>query len=203
MFHISTMTFTIVRIVTCLKWINWILSSCLADPSQPSNVLQRVFYSHVTYPLLSVLSTEHLWIDLITLNSIIYKSLMQLEKMTRYGSVHDSSSFFFYSFSLLFIVGGLSNLLAEYITQLPVDGMNGSLAAAIGYSLQAAPYTPLVRVYSSELHPGEILSYVFLMYLTQALFDSRRTAPSTMLTWLLGAFGGVALYEFQVQLYSR
>jgi len=212
MFDKSYLPYTIIRLVAILKLFNWILAFCLLDQSHTTpNILQQIFFSKVTSPLLSILNSDKLWLDLILLNTIMFKSLLSLEKIVvRLGPPFQDSTnnVSIHAFLLICILGGLSNFIAEYMTGRPVieQGMNASVAACLGYSLQVAPHTPLLRVFDVSLTPGEILSYVFITFLTHAWIDSRsssnRTSSSRILTWIIGAFLGIAFYEFQLQIYS-
>ena len=205
MFDKSNMVFSAIRLIEVLKIINWLLSFCLLDRSNNHNVLQRIFYYKFISPLFSILNADALlFIDLISLNTMIYTSFITLEKVVRLRSFFQDSSihsFGLYTFILTFILGGISNAIAEYMTERPVHGINGSLAACLGYSLHVAPNIPVLRVFDIELKPGEILSSVFLVYLSQILLNRRST--SMILTWVIGAMGGVALYELQVQTNSK
>lgn len=202
----STLAFSAIRIIEIVKVLNWILAFCLSDRSHSHNVLERIFYSKITSPLFSILNTDRMWMDFLGLNTIVYQTLYTLEKIVRIKAFQSSSviqSFSFYSFTLIFILGGLSNFMTEFVMERPIHGMNGSLAACLGYSLQVSSNRPLVTLLDVELKPGEILSYVFLAYLTHILLMDSRQSIGSMLSWVIGAIGGFSLYELQVLFYSR
>lgn len=208
MFDKANLAFTTIRLIEIFKLINWILSLCLLHRrSEPCNVLQRIFHSKFTSPLFSILNSDAILWDLILLNTIMYKCLFTLENVVRFRPsplFEDSFTnlYTIYSFILIFIFGGLSNFLAEYISSRPVvDGMNGSVAACLGYNLQVAPHTPLVTLFDVDLKPGEILSFVFITYVTHAMIGSNSVSSiSRIITWIVGASLGVFLYELQLQI---
>jgi len=211
MFDKSFVIFTFIRLIEILKFMNGILALCLKNRNQSyhKNVLQRIFDSKMIFtPLLCIFNSDRLWLDVLVLNTVIYNCLFTMETMVQLASPFQDTTHHVIVLCIILclILGGLSNFMATFITGRPVeDGMTGSLAVCLGYMLQLAPNIPVLNIMHVNFKPGEVLSYVFLTYLTHAMIDSThgRSLPSTrIITWILGALFGVALYEYQLQIYT-
>jgi hypothetical protein len=142
---------------------------------------------------------------------------------------------------LIFILGGLSNYIVESFListrNRPVrevvgviikDGMNSSVAACLGYTLQIAPKTIILKIWNLnqnillvQWNAGQVLFYGLLFFLCHFLWIkedeeegggreqeytsrwfSSSSSSTRIFTWIVGALFGVIFYELQVQLYT-
>ena len=206
--------FTALRIIQVLKLSSFLLQKTNRRPSTPflppatlNNILQN--------PLSCIASTLHQnnwYTDLLFLNILVYPSLVVLERITSAVTSTDQAAsvhFFAMAFGLLFVVGGLSNFLAAYVTHKPLWGMKGGIAACVGYMMAAKPNRILWR---SGLGGGEVMEFtagnvlwmVFVTNLTSILLsmDSLGMGIEETIAWAIGGVFGYSISNFHLEQYG-
>jgi hypothetical protein len=213
-FDARNKAFTALRILQALKISSFLLQKSNRRPSTPflpaatlANILQNPLSC-----MASVLHQSDWFTDLLFLNNLVYPSLVVLERITLAGTSTDQAAFVhFYvmTFGLLFVVGGLSNFLAAYLTHRPLWGMKGGIAACIGYMMAAKPNRILLR---SGLGVGEVMEFtagnvlwmVFVTNLASCLLsiDSLGMGIAETTAWGFGGFLGYSICEFHLEQYG-
>jgi len=210
MFDSRYRPFTALRIVQMVKLVSFTLQKCYnAGTLCPAA-------SGFTAPLASLLSTLHqpiLWnrSDFVFLNLFLYPALVLLDRLSTAGtSTNDAASLHFYAvaFILIFIAGGIANIVAVKVTSASaVRGMTGSIASALGYICFAKPRKIIVDWMGIELTSGDVLFLTFAVTATACLFRLEHLFGGSWrmndsIAWAVGGLLGYTICRLQLEQYN-
>ena len=207
-------SFTVLRILQVLKLLSFLLQKMNRNSSSPF-LPPATLDNMVRNPLSCVASTlqQSVWYtDFLFLINLVYPSLKVLELVTSAGTSTNQAAgthFYIVAFGLLFVIGGISNFLAAYLTHRPMWGMKGGIAACIGYMAAAQPNRVLYRSgwgigEVMELTAGNVLWTVFGTNLASFLLaiDSLGMGIADTVAWGVGGVLGYYFSEFQLEQYG-
>mmetsp|Transcript_2543 Transcript_2543/g.3397 ORF Transcript_2543/g.3397 Transcript_2543/m.3397 type:complete len:220 (-) Transcript_2543:1483-2142(-) len=199
-------SFTVLRVMQGLKILSFTLQYCYI---WNRSIFPKVNWSSFIHQPLSLITSifheTNSFRDFLSLSICVYPALTVLERITTIStSSSESATFYFYgiAFVLMFIIGGIANLVAAYFINQRVGGMKGSIAAFLGYMTATKPKTFLLE--GLDLRAGDALFATFAVTFMSSLLGISAVATgewemSNILSWAFGGLLGYALGEYHLE----
>lgn len=196
--------FTAYRIIQIVKVTSFILQSCyphgsLIPSASPHNLLRSIW---------SLFDQPTFLTDILRLNYFVYPCLELMERVTISGTITSSeSSLHFNIFVLLFfIIGALGNMTGAYFTQESIRGLDGTVAAFLGYISAVKPRTVILEYFTIPFTAGDILFFTFTFTLGFNLLGLKplfgKWKMGVCISWLFGGLLGHVIAERQLHFYK-
>lgn len=196
--------FTTYRVIQIVKVTSFILQSCypygiLVPSASPHNFLTSMW---------SLFDQATMFTDLLRLHYFVYPCLELLERVTISGTntTSEASLHFHIVVALFVIIGAFGNMAGAYFTQEAVRGMDGIVAASLGYISAVKPRTIILELITTPFTSGDILLYTFALGLGSNLLGFRPVRGTwkmgVCISWLLGGLLGHMVAERQIHFYK-
>eukprot|EP00565_Helicotheca_tamesis_P009165 CAMPEP_0185731070 /NCGR_PEP_ID=MMETSP1171-20130828/11809_1 /TAXON_ID=374046 /ORGANISM="Helicotheca tamensis, Strain CCMP826" /LENGTH=318 /DNA_ID=CAMNT_0028400253 /DNA_START=236 /DNA_END=1192 /DNA_ORIENTATION=+ len=195
--------FTAHRLLEFSIILSKVLSLCATSRSRGPIQTFSDILSNPADLILSILHQPLLLHDLVSINLFIYPTLVTLDRKISLKATNDSDAtwqFYFSTFLLLFVIGGMANVMASSMTKLEVSGTKSAAASALGYHLAAYPSKILWTYMGYEMNASMLLFGISTLAAAVTMVDKlagfQGWNAGSFMAWVFGGLSGKAFGDY-------